>query len=149
MSRVLCAGSLAHDACKWSPDDHQSECGRQQAASHPSQYSEPLGHGAIAPNEFRSCSRGWLLSLMLFALSACSSPTSPSSEITRERAIELARQHVPYEPTSSAADTDSRLGRPVWVVTFRRADSSHGGLGQFAEVTLDRRTGQIVSVAMS
>ncbi len=86
--------------------------------------------------------------LPLFALSACS-PTSPSSEITRERAIELARQHVSFEPTSVAANTDSRQGRPVWVVTLRRADGSHGGLGQFAEVTLDRRTGVLVTIAMS
>jgi hypothetical protein len=61
---------------------------------------------------------GLLLSLALFALSACS-PTSPSSDITRERAIELARQHVSFEPTSTAAEMDSRQGRPVWVVTFQ------------------------------
>ena len=92
---------------------------------------------------------GMYLSMTLFALSACSSPISPSSEITRERAIELARQHVSFEPTGTAAEMDSRQGRPVWVVTFRRADGSHGGLGQFAEVTMDRRTGELVTIAMS
>ena len=91
---------------------------------------------------------GLFLSVVLFALSACSL-TSPSSEITRERAIELAQQYVAFAPTSIAADTDSRQGRPVWVVTLRRADGSHGGLGQFAEVTLDRTTGELVTVAMS
>jgi hypothetical protein len=92
---------------------------------------------------------GLFLSMTLFALSACSSPISPLSEITRERAIELARQHVSFEPTSTGAEMDSRQGGPVWVVTFRRADGSHGGLGQFAEVTLDRRTGELVTIAMS
>jgi len=90
----------------------------------------------------------WFLALLLFGLSACS-PTSPSSEITRDRAIDLARQHISFEPTNIATETDSRQGRPVWVVTFRRADGSHGGLGQFVEVTLDRRTGQLVTIAMS
>jgi hypothetical protein len=92
---------------------------------------------------------GLFLLLMVVTLPACSSPISPTSEITRERAIELARHQVSFEPTSAAADMDSRQGRPVWVVTFRRADGSHGGLGQFAEVTLDRRTGELVTVAMS
>ena len=89
---------------------------------------------------------GMLSLLVVFTLTACSL-VSPS-ELSREDAIELARQHVSFEPTSTAADTDSRQGRPVWVVTFRRADGSHGGLGQFAEVTLDRRTGGLVTVAM-
>ena len=62
---------------------------------------------------------GMYLSMTLFALSACSSPISPSSEITGERAIELARQHVSFEPTGTAAEMDSRQGRPVWVVTFQ------------------------------
>ena len=91
---------------------------------------------------------GLFLSIALVSLTACS-PTSPSAEITRDRAIELARQHVSFEPTSTAAEMDSRQGRPVWVVTFRRADGSHGGLGQFAVVSLDRRTGELVTVAMS
>jgi hypothetical protein len=91
---------------------------------------------------------GLFLSIALIALSGCS-PTSPSVDIPRERAIELARQHISFEPTSTSADTDSRQGRPVWVVTFRMADGSHGGLGQFAEITLDRRTGELVTTAMS
>ena len=81
-------------------------------------------------------------------VSGCS-PTSPSSQITRDRAIEIARQQITFEPTNASATMETRQGRPVWVVTFRRADGSHGGLGQFAEITLDRETGQIVSLAMS
>ena len=34
VSRVFCADSLAHVAGKGSPDDHESECERQQASSH-------------------------------------------------------------------------------------------------------------------
>jgi len=71
-----------------------------------------------------------------------------AQEITRERAIEIARQHVTFEPTSTEAVSTVREGKQVWVVTFRRAGQS-GGLGQFMEVTIDRATGMVVSLAMS
>lgn len=80
------------------------------------------------------------------ALVACGAlPTSPSSGITRERAIEVARSSVSFDPTS----VDAQPARAVWVVTLRRADGSHGGLGQFAEVTIDRSTGNVIRIAMS
>lgn len=91
-----------------------------------------------------------LLGLTLVMISACSrTPTSPSSEIARERAIEIARQQVSFEPTSTDAAIGVRQNRQVWVVAFRRADGSHGGLGQFMEITVDRSTGDVVTVAMS
>src|SRR5262249_8400533 len=80
--------------------------------------------------------------------SACSTMTSPTN-VTQDRAIEIARQQISFEPTSTSAAMDTRQSRPVWVVTFRCADGSHGGLGQFAEVAIDRRNGEVVTVAMS
>ena len=88
--------------------------------------------------------------LTLSLTSACgSTPTSPSPEITRDRAIEIARAQVGFEPTSVDARPDTRQSKAVWIVTLRRADGSHGGLGQFAEVVIDRSTGEVVAIAMS
>jgi hypothetical protein len=89
----------------------------------------------------------WFLSLLVIVLSGCS-VTTPS-DITPEQAIELARHHVGFEPATTATRTGVQQGRAVWVVTFTRADGSHGGLGQFIEVTLDRKTGSLVALAMS
>ncbi|PYR88769.1 MAG: hypothetical protein DMF84_27220 [Acidobacteria bacterium] len=49
-----------------------------------------------------------------------------------------------YFPSGASNITGdhSRHHRPVWLVTFRRQDGSHGGLGQFAEVAIDRRRGK-------
>ena len=82
-------------------------------------------------------------------LSACAGTVTSPTEVTRDRAIEIARQHVSLEPTSVEATMESRQGKQVWVVTFHRADGSHGGLGQFAEVTVDRSTGEVVTIAIS
>ena len=90
-----------------------------------------------------------LLALAVLTVCACKTATSPTSTISRDRAIEIARQQVSFEPTSTEAVRDTRQSRPVWVVTFRRADGSHSGLGQFAEVTIDRSTGRVITVAMS
>ena len=85
--------------------------------------------------------------------SGCSSSpgTSPTSRngISRERAIEIAREQVTFAPTSIEAAADTVEGRATWAVTFRAADASHGGLGQFMMVWVDRRTREIVSLAMS
>ena len=88
--------------------------------------------------------------VVLGVVFACgSTPTSPSSEITRDRAIEIARSHVSFDATTVEARPDVREGKAVWVVALRRVDGSHGGLGQFAEVTVDRSTGDVVTIAMS
>ena len=88
--------------------------------------------------------------LAIVLLSGCS-PTSPSSQITRDRAIDLARQTVRFEPTNITATLDTVRGHPVWVVTLTRGDRSHG-LGlfeEFAEISVDRKTGEIVRLAIS
>jgi outer membrane lipoprotein-sorting protein len=96
-----------------------------------------------------------LLAGGLVAASACSSsPTSPTSPelpngISRERAIDIARQQVSFTPTSVDVATDTVQGQPTWAVTFRASDGSHGGLGQFMKVWVDRRSGEIVSLARS
>jgi hypothetical protein len=80
------------------------------------------------------------------AVVACGAvPTSPTTGITRERAIDIARSSISFDPTS----VEAQPARTVWFVTLRRADGSHGGLGQFAEVTIDRSTGDVIRIAMS
>ena len=80
-----------------------------------------------------------------------SSPTSPTAPtgISRERAVDIARQQVTFIPTSVDVETDTIRGQATWAVTFRASDGSHGGLGQFMKVWVDRNTGEIVSVAQS
>jgi peptidase YpeB-like protein len=85
---------------------------------------------------------------VLVLLAACASQGA-SGEISKERAIELARQHVDFEPGKIEAVKDTEEDRPVWRVTFyaKGVDASHPG--QVSIIVLDRRTGEIVSLGMS
>ena len=84
--------------------------------------------------------------LALFAL-AC--PAGPVEyEITRDRAIEIARQEVSFEPGSVEAELSSSDSRPVWRVTFRgRLPGQPQGLFETLIVDVDTDTGEIVSIA--
>jgi hypothetical protein len=94
-----------------------------------------------------------LLVATLAAVSGCSStaPTSPTSPtgISRERAIDIARQQITFTPTSIDIATDTVKGHATWAVTFLASDGSHEGLGQFMKVWVDQTTGEIVSLARS
>jgi hypothetical protein len=70
-------------------------------------------------------------------------------EISRERAIELAREHVRFEPRSVEAVKTTEQERPVWEVTFKGRPPEEGGIGEVMIVVLDRRTGEMVSLGMS
>ena len=87
-----------------------------------------------------------LLSLSLFA--ACASQSS-GQEISRERAIEIARQQIDFEPGKVEAVKETDQGRPVWKVTFyaKGVDATHPG--QVSFFLVDRNTGEIVSLGMS
>lgn len=86
-----------------------------------------------------------VLAAMLAVVACTATPTSPTTGITRARAIDIALSSVHFDPTS----VDALPARAVWVVILRRADGSHGGLGQFAELTIDRSTGNVIRIAMS
>jgi hypothetical protein len=91
-----------------------------------------------------------LLVLSLLVLAACASQ-STGQEISKERAIEIARQNINFEPDRIEAVKDTEEGRPVWRVTFykggKEVSSTH--LGQVSFVSIDRKTGEIVSLGMS
>ena len=88
---------------------------------------------------------------LLFSLLAlaCASGAR-DEEISRERAIELARQHLTFEAKSVEAEQATEQGRPVWRVTFRgREASPPDSMGEFLAVAIDRKTGELVSIAMA
>ena len=73
-----------------------------------------------------------------------------AAEITREQAIEIVRPQVKFEARSIEAVAEEDDGRPVWRVTFRgRPPGPEHAMGEFQEFMVDRRTGEIVSLAMS
>lgn len=92
-----------------------------------------------------------LLALALLALlswASCSS-LSTGEEISKERAIEIARQHLTFEAAKVEAVKTTDQGRPVWEVTFRGAEPSQVHMGEILIVNIDRKTGEMVSIAMS
>ncbi len=89
---------------------------------------------------------------MLFAAAVLSlgvTCTGPSTqEIGRERAIGIARAHVSFQPDSIDAQPATSGSRPVWRVTFRgRLPGQPPGLFETAVIDVDRRSGEVVSIA--
>ena len=85
--------------------------------------------------------------LSLFLAIGCAS--RGGAEISKERAIEIARQHVSFEPGHIEAEQGTEDGRPVWQITFLAKGVSAAHPGEVMIVTLDRRTGEVVALAMS
>jgi hypothetical protein len=90
----------------------------------------------------------FVLLLALLAL-ACASGAK-DEEISRKRAIEIAREHLTFEAKSVEAEQTTEQGRPVWRVTFRgqEANPPHS-MGEFLTVDIDRKTGELVTIAMA
>ena len=88
------------------------------------------------------------LVLSLLVLAACASQ-SAGQEISQERAIEIARKNIDFEPGKVEAVKEAAEGRPVWRVTFygQGVDATHPG--QVSFVVLDRKTGEVVELGMS
>lgn len=77
-------------------------------------------------------------------------PGNSPKEISRERAVEIARSQVKFQPKSISAEKATENGRPVWRVTFRGEPTGQGGvMGEVMIVSLDRFTGEVVSIAQS
>ena len=77
-------------------------------------------------------------------------PGNSPKEISRERAVEIARSHVQFQPKSISAEKATENGHPVWRVTFRGEPAGQGGvIGEVLIVSLDRFTGEVVSIAQS
>jgi predicted small secreted protein len=89
-----------------------------------------------------------LVLLVLAVLAGCAS-RGADDEISQERAIELARTHVKFEPGKIEAVKDTEENRPVWRVTFYGKSVSAVHPGEVMIVTLDRKTGEVVALGMS
>ncbi len=89
----------------------------------------------------------WVLVAILVALAfACTGPSD--AEISRDRAIEIARSRITFQPDTTEATRTTSNKRLVWRVTFRgRLPGQPPGLFETAVVDVDRSSGEIVSVA--
>ena len=86
-----------------------------------------------------------MLAAVLTALGCRSTPAGV--EITRERAIEIARADLRFTPTSIHARKAVSGRRPVWRVEFRgRLPGQPPMLFETRTVEVDRANGAIVSV---
>lgn len=96
-----------------------------------------------------SRSRSFFFLLLALVALACASGAK-DEEISRERAIELARQHLTFEAKSAEAEEATEQGRPVWRVTFRgREANPPDTIGEVLIVAIDRKTGELVTIAMA
>jgi hypothetical protein len=88
-----------------------------------------------------------MLVAIVFALAvACAGPSD--TEISRDRAIEIARQQITFQPDTTDVTRTTSNGKPVWRVTFRGTRPGQPpGLFETAIVDVDRSTGDIVSIA--
>ncbi len=90
-----------------------------------------------------------LYPVFLILLAGCPSSTI-RKEISKEHAIEIARAHVNFQPKTTEAEKATEDGREVWRVTFRGESVSQIHLHpQTMIVTVDRKTGEIVSLSKS
>ena len=81
---------------------------------------------------------------------AAPDPADGRGEIGREEAVERARGHVDFEVRSVEVETTNEAGRPVWRITFRgRPPGKGSAVGEVVIVVLDRRTGELISLAQS
>jgi hypothetical protein len=89
--------------------------------------------------------------LVAFAILATSCIHLPHvREISRQRAIEIARPHVPFTPDRIGATRTMTGGRAIWRVTFRgRLPGQPALLFETMVVEIDRHSGEIVSIARS
>ena len=90
-----------------------------------------------------------LLAALTVPTAACIHP-SHANEISRERAIEIARSQVSFYPNSIKAVRTTSGARAVWRVTFRgRLPGQPPLLFETILVEIDRRSGEVVSIARS
>lgn len=74
----------------------------------------------------------------------------PRDEIGLDRAIEIARGQISFQPSSIDAVKAISNGRAVWRVTIRgRLPGQPPGLFETRIVEIDRKSGEIVSIARS
>ena len=97
---------------------------------------------------FRKTAVPYLAAVVALA-ATCQGP-SVDSEISRERAVEIARTQVSFEPDAVEAERTTSGARDVWRVTFRgRLPGQPPELFETLIVEVDRQSAEIVSIARS
>ena len=82
-------------------------------------------------------------------MGALCDPVGSQTQISRDRAIEIARKDITFKPDSVDAVQTTVEKRPVWRVTFKgRLPDQPPGLFETVSVDIDARTGEIVSASM-
>jgi len=81
---------------------------------------------------------------------AATCPTA-ATEVSRERAIEIARSHATFDITNIEASKTTEQGRPVWRVLLQGAavGADLPGLRPTVIVFIDRHSGEVISIAKS
>lgn len=75
---------------------------------------------------------------------------SAASEISRQRAIDIARPHATFAIVSTEAVRTTEDGRAVWRVTMQGAPLAPGSpLRPTVIVFIDRQSGEVISIAKS
>ena len=83
---------------------------------------------------------------MLASLAPMCTGPSPT-EITSDRAIDIARSQISFAPDTVDVARASSNSRQVWRVTFRgRLPGQPPGLFETAIVEVDRVSGEVVSI---
>lgn len=91
-----------------------------------------------------------LLLAALTVLTAACIRLPHTNEISRQRAIEIARAQVSFHPDSIKAVRTTSGARAVWRVTFRgRLPGQPPLLFETVMVEIDRHSGEVVSIARS
>jgi hypothetical protein len=97
--------------------------------------SRPLGKVAL------------LLAVLLVAFLASRSCASRDTEISRDEAVEIAREEIDFEPDRVAVRFVPRgvQSRPSWAVSLSTEDAE-GALERVTVVVVDGRTGAVAEV---
>lgn len=92
-----------------------------------------------------------LVLLALVGLAATCGEPPRDVEITADRAIEIAKAQATFPVDTVRAERATEQGRPVWRVTLRGRPASPDmpEIRPILIVDVDRRTGDIVSIARS
>jgi uncharacterized membrane protein YkoI len=91
-----------------------------------------------------------LIPLAAIAASGVVCNPNKSTDITRDRAIEIARPEINFTADSVEAVQATSEGRSVWRVTFKgRLPDQPPGLFETRIIEIDARSGKIISVSTS
>lgn len=105
--------------------------------------SGPIQRGTAGTGKVRT----GCLAIVALLTAGCASAARPA-EVTRERAIEIARAQVRWTPFESAAAKARTSGRSVWRVTLKgRLPGQPPELFETAVVEVDAVSGAVVSLS--